>query len=52
MVTKADYGKREIEASRSVVVELIHLLGEFRESIILVGGSLPPLGLLEQRQGN
>ena len=43
MVTKADYGKREIEASRSVVVELIHLLGEFRESIILVGGSLPPL---------
>jgi hypothetical protein len=43
MVTKADYGKREIEASRSVLVELIHLLGEFRDSIVLVGGSVPPL---------
>ena len=43
MVTKADYGKREIEASRSVLVELIHLLGEFKDSIVLVGGSVPPL---------
>jgi hypothetical protein len=43
MVTKADYGKREVEASRSVLVELIHLLGEFKDSIVLVGGSVPPL---------
>lgn len=43
MVKKADYGAREIEASRSVLIELIHLLGEFRDSIVLVGGSVPPL---------
>jgi hypothetical protein len=43
MVTKADYGKREIEASRSVLVELIHVLGEFKGSIIVVDGSVPPL---------
>jgi len=43
MVTKADYGKREVEAARSVLVELIHLLGEFRDAIVLVGGSVPPL---------
>ncbi len=40
---KADYGKREVEAARSVLVELIHLLGEFRDAIVLVGGSVPPL---------
>jgi hypothetical protein len=43
MVTKVDYGKREVEAARSVLVELIHLLGEFRDAIVLVGGSVPPL---------
>jgi hypothetical protein len=43
MVTKSDYHKREIAASRSVLVELIHLLGEFRDSMVVIGGSVPPL---------
>ena len=43
MVTRADYGHREVEASKSVLVELIHLLGEFKDSIVIVGGSVPPL---------
>lgn len=43
MVTKGDYGQREVKAARSVLVELIHLLGEFRDAIVLVGGSVPPL---------
>jgi hypothetical protein len=43
VVTKADYGKREIEAGRSVLIELVHLLGEVRDSMVLVGGSVPPL---------
>ncbi|HOE19310.1 MAG TPA: hypothetical protein PK344_18060 [Syntrophorhabdaceae bacterium] len=43
MVTKADYGKREVEAARSVLVELIHLLGELRDAAVIVGGSVPPL---------
>lgn len=31
MVTKADYGQREVEACKAVLVELVHLLGEFRD---------------------
>ena len=45
MVTKSDYGQREVKAARSVLVELIHLLGEFRDAIVLVGGSVPPLAV-------
>lgn len=43
MVTKEDYGRREVEASKSVLVELVHILGEFKDSIVVVGGSVPPL---------
>ena len=50
MVTKVDYGKREVEAARSVLVELIHLLGEFRDAIVLVGGSVPPLLFRERAE--
>jgi len=28
MVKKSDFGQREVEASKSVLVELIHILGE------------------------
>jgi hypothetical protein len=43
MVTRADYGEREVEACKSVLVELIHVLGEFKDSMVLVGGWVPPL---------
>ena len=43
MVTKSDYSKREVKASRSVLVELVHLLGKFKDSMVVVGGSVPPL---------
>jgi hypothetical protein len=41
MVTREDYSKREVEAARSVLLELIHLLGEYTENIVLVGGWVP-----------
>jgi hypothetical protein len=41
MVTKTDYPKDEVEACLSVMVELMTLLGAFRESIVLVGGWVP-----------
>ena len=41
MVTKADYPKDEVEACLSVMVELMTVLGEFRDSIALVGGWVP-----------
>lgn len=41
MVTKTDYPKDEVAACLSVMVELMTLLGAFRESIVLVGGWVP-----------
>ena len=41
MVTKADYPKDEVEACLSVMVEVMTVLGEFRDSIALVGGWVP-----------
>lgn len=43
MGSKTDFGTKEVEAAKSVLLELIHLLGEFKDSIVLVGGSVPPL---------
>ena len=41
MVNKSDYEGREIEACRKVLVEIIHLLGEFKDDIVLIGGWIP-----------
>ena len=35
MVTKRDYNSLEIEAAKSVLIELMHLLGEYREDIVI-----------------
>lgn len=43
MVTKSDYIEQEVHACFSVLLELMTLLGEFRENIVLVGGNVPPL---------
>ena len=42
MVTRTDYIQEAVEAARSVLVELVHLLGEYRDSIVVVGGWVPP----------
>ena len=41
MVTIKDYAQPEVEACLSVLVELMTVLGEYRESIALVGGWIP-----------
>lgn len=41
MVAGRDYNAEAVEAARSVVVELVHLLGESRDHIVLVGGWVP-----------
>lgn len=43
MVTRKDYTVEEVEAARSVLIELMHLLGEYREHIVLVGGWVPEI---------
>ncbi len=44
----ADYGGDAVEAARSVLLELTHLLGEYREHIVLVGGWVPALLLPQE----
>ena len=41
MVIKYDYNKKEVNACLSVLVELMTILGEFRDNIVLVGGWIP-----------
>lgn len=43
MVTRRDYTAEKVEAARSVLIELVHLLGEYREDMVLIGGWVPPL---------
>ncbi len=43
MVTRRDYSEEAVEAAYSVMIELIHLLGEYRDEIVLVGGWVPDL---------
>lgn len=43
MVTKKDYSAEAVRAAHSVLIELIRLLGEYRDHIVLVGGWVPDL---------
>lgn len=44
MVTRrTDYTQEAVAAARSVLLEITHLLGEYQEDIIVVGGWVPEL---------
>jgi hypothetical protein len=43
MVSKRDYNAEMVAAARSVLLELTHLLGAYREQIVLVGGWVPEM---------
>ncbi len=43
MVKRSDYGEPEVQACLSVIVEIVTILGQFRDNIVLVGGNVPPL---------
>lgn len=45
--SRIDYTAEAVEAARSVLLELNHLLGEYRDAIVLIGGWVP--GLLISR---
>ena len=47
MVTKLDYNEQMVQAAHAVLLELVHVLGEYREGIALVGGWVPGLLLPE-----
>lgn len=43
MVTRKDYTRETTQAARSVLIELVHLLGEYKDDIILIGGWVPEI---------
>jgi hypothetical protein len=43
MVTRRDYTAEAVEAAKSVLIELMHLLSEYRDEIVLIGGWVPEL---------
>ncbi len=47
MVTRRDYTAEGVEAARSVLVELVHLLGEYKGDIVLIGGWVPEVLMSE-----
>lgn len=51
MVTRRDYTAERIEAARSVLIELVHLLGEYKDDIALIGGWVPEV-LLPRSSGS
>lgn len=50
MVTRLDYDKREVDICLSVMVELLTVLGEFRDHIVLIGGWVPYFLIEENRE--
>jgi len=43
MVKRRDYSAELVEAARSVLLEIMHVLGEYRDDIVVVGGWVPEL---------
>ena len=42
-LTLRDYSSDQVEAARSVLLELVYLLGEYKDDIVVVGGWVPQL---------
>ena len=40
-VTKVNYPKLAVKAAESVLLELVHILGEYLDSIVVIGGMVP-----------
>ena len=47
MVTQSDYPEQEVQICFSVLLELMTVLGEFRDKIVIMGGHVPRLALPE-----
>jgi hypothetical protein len=41
--SRADYTAQAVEAARSVMMELVHLLGEYHDDMVIIGGWVPDL---------
>ncbi len=41
MVTKTDYNQIAVKAAYSVLIEVVRVLGEYKDNIVLIGGWVP-----------
>ena len=46
MVSQRDYSEVIVEAARSVLLEVIRILGEYQDDIVVIGGWVPELLLI------
>ena len=49
MVSYRDYSAEAVEAAKSVLIELVQVLGEFRDHMVVVGGWVPVLLLRDAK---
>lgn len=49
VVKRDDYPEPMVEAARSVMLELVRLLGEYREDVVVIGGWVPELLMPDAR---
>ena len=52
MVSRYDYNDRLVSAAHSVLLELVRVLGEYKDDLIVVGGWVPALLLPSIRNGH
>lgn len=50
VTTRSDYSAELVQAARAVLIEVMHVLGEYRGEIVLVGGWVPELLLPDAHQ--
>ncbi len=43
MVSKSDYTPEEVQACKKVLVEIIHIFGEIKDEMVIIGGWTPAL---------
>jgi hypothetical protein len=41
VVTRTDYNQIAVKAAYSVLIEVVRILGEYRDNIVLIGGWVP-----------
>ena len=41
MVSRSQYGEREVNACKAVLLELVHLTGEIKDEMVIIGGWTP-----------
>ncbi len=50
MVSRRDYSDEIVEAARSVQLEVMRILGEYQDDIVIVGGWVPELLILDAEE--